>query len=44
MIIYSNSIKKFKEDANNISLILNNKFKEKMHKNSSRSEIESWNN
>lgn len=44
MIIYSNSIKKFKEDADNISLILNNKFKEKMHKNSSKSEIESWNN
>ena len=44
MIIYSNSIKKFYEDINvGISGILNNLLKDKTHKFSGKSEIESWN-
>lgn len=44
MIIYSNSIKKFKDDSKNISSILNRKFQEKILKNSGKSEFESWKN
>lgn len=44
MIVYSNSVKKFCDDIDNISLILNKKLKEKMHKYSADSERESWDN
>ena len=44
MVIYSEVIDKFLDDVNNnnISKILNNKFKEKTFKYSTKSEIESW--
>lgn len=44
MIVYSNSVKKFCDDIDNISLILNKKLKEKMHKYCADSERKSWDN
>ena len=44
MIVYSNSIKKFCNEIDNISLILNTRFKDLFHKFTSKSEIMSWNN
>lgn len=44
MIVYSNSIKKFCNEIDNISNILNEKLKNTIHKYSSKSEVSSWNN
>lgn len=42
MIVYSSSVKKFCDDIDNISTILNENLKEKLHKYSANSEKESW--
>ena len=42
MIVYSNSIKNFCNEINDISTILNKRLKSTIHKFSNKSEIDSW--
>lgn len=44
MIVYSSNIKKFCDDVDNISMILNEKLKDKMYRYSGTKETDSWNN